>query len=220
MSYVIDPASLQIIPKYPSYPYPVNVKTPLLRTLAAALSPSFFVITGGNSNCITYDGFGKGATNSNTTVEDYTNFDLAASEITEQSYMSSYCKSTDCPCFDWRKVSSSSNNAGCRVALSGEVVSGDKDGYAAYTPKGCNNVPDGFKCNEASHCDSGAGYDHTGADSLEACAASCKSTNCPCFDFRKVSSSSNNAGCRVAKLGTVKPDKSGYTAFTPASLLV
>jgi len=32
--------------------------SPLLRSFAAALAPSFFVITGGNSNCITYDTFG------------------------------------------------------------------------------------------------------------------------------------------------------------------
>merc|ERR1712107_872969 len=68
------------------------------------------------------------------------------------------------------------------------------------------DVLDDFTKKDASHCDFGAGYDHTGSDSLESCAASCKSTNCPCFDFREPSSTSNNVGCRVAKSGSVRPD--------------
>ena len=46
VSYVIDPASLEINPPgvYPSYPYPVNTSSPLLRSFAAALSPVLIIL--------------------------------------------------------------------------------------------------------------------------------------------------------------------------------
>ena len=57
VSFVVDPASLMIDPPgvYESYPYPVDFTSPLIKTFAKALAPALFVITGGNSNCISYD---------------------------------------------------------------------------------------------------------------------------------------------------------------------
>ena len=52
VSFVVDPASLEIIPKYPSYPYPVDFTSPALKALTKELAPALFVITGGLSNCI------------------------------------------------------------------------------------------------------------------------------------------------------------------------
>lgn len=82
---------------------------------------------------------------------------------------------------------------------------------------GCDDVPSGFTCKKSSHCDSGDGYYHTGSEDVESCAAACSQSNCPCFDYRDTSSTANNAGCRVAKSGNVKPGSDGYAAFTPAS---
>merc|ERR1712048_1333168 len=64
------------------------------------------------------------------------------------------------------------------------------------------SVLDDYNRKDASHCDSGNGYYHSGSDSLETCAVLCADTNCPCFDFDKASSS-NNPACRVAKSGNV-----------------
>ena len=81
VSYVIDPASLRIDPPgvYPSYPYPADFESLALRSFARALSPAYFVINGGNNNCITYDGFGDDERADNANDGDI-------------HYMSKYCK--------------------------------------------------------------------------------------------------------------------------------
>ena len=78
ISFVIDTASLQINPPgiFPTYPYPVNLNSTLLRSFASAIGPSFFVMTSGAANCITYDQFQPSPNH----------------RTDEPSYMSEYCK--------------------------------------------------------------------------------------------------------------------------------
>ena len=77
VSFVVDPASLEIIPKYPRYPYPVDFTSPALKALVKELAPALFVITGGNSNCISYaDGFDPGS----------------SPKSSADNYLSTYCE--------------------------------------------------------------------------------------------------------------------------------
>ena len=46
-----------IIDELSALPYPLDFTSTPLKALAKALSPALFVMTGGNSNCISYDGF-------------------------------------------------------------------------------------------------------------------------------------------------------------------
>ena len=45
VSFVVDPASLEILPKYPRYPYPVDFTSPALKALVKELALALFVIT-------------------------------------------------------------------------------------------------------------------------------------------------------------------------------
>ena len=42
---------------FPTYPYPCNLSNPVLSKLASALSPAYFVIAGGATDCLQYVGF-------------------------------------------------------------------------------------------------------------------------------------------------------------------
>jgi hypothetical protein len=82
VSFVVDPASLKINPPgtYKKYPYPIDFTSTPLHALAKALSLALFVMTGGNSNCISYDGdFGE----------------VSSSSSSHTDYMSSYCKDSE-----------------------------------------------------------------------------------------------------------------------------
>ena len=77
VSFVVDPASLEVVPKYPRYPYPVDFTSPALKALVKELAPALFVITGGNSNCISYaDGFDPGS----------------SPKSSADNYLSTYCE--------------------------------------------------------------------------------------------------------------------------------
>ena len=77
VSFVVDPASLEVVKKYPSYPYPVDFTSPALKALVKELAPALFVITGGNSNCISYaDGFDPGS----------------SPKSSADNYLSTYCE--------------------------------------------------------------------------------------------------------------------------------
>ena len=79
VSFVVDPASLRIDPPgvYGSksdksgYPYPVDFTSPALKALVKELAPALFVMTGGLSNCISYDSsFDPGSSPKSTALED------------------------------------------------------------------------------------------------------------------------------------------------------
>ena len=124
VSFVVDPASLEVVPKYPRYPYPVDFPSPALKALVKELAPALFVITGGNSNCISYaDGFDPGS----------------SPKSSADNYLSSYCEgktyygnlSSRCP----RRRSPSSSWRGSRTASAGAKTRRDhisKQDYLVY----------------------------------------------------------------------------------------
>ena len=85
VSFVIDPASLMMDPPgvYSKYPYPCDMTNELLIKYAAALSPAYFHVNGGNSNCITYDGF------------DIKTAQHRPATSQEPRYLSEYCRDHD-----------------------------------------------------------------------------------------------------------------------------
>lgn len=75
VSYLVDTASLELdATPCPSYPYPVNFSSPLLRKLLKPLSPAFFVMNSGMNNCLRY------------------NFTSPAAAPADPPYVSDYCR--------------------------------------------------------------------------------------------------------------------------------
>ena len=81
VSFVLDPASLEINPPgvFPHYPYPVNVSSTRLRSFAKQLAPAYFIIAGGATDCITYGNFRADGADACPAVAD------------QRKFMSAYC---------------------------------------------------------------------------------------------------------------------------------